>query len=880
MLAAALTYSGSALGEPYAEFDSVNGLFRVMNGGTPVVEAQFVFWRGEWSWQGSSLSVTTREPRRRYGFRSAVPDSFVVSGEAEISDGGKATWSMRVEERPEVARDVFGGIVFRITPDALRQDGFEPRAEINPDKKSWSLRIEPDRPPLVVSFEGPIHSLEYEMGNHGEIRAYLLGRNDEADAVDVRMTLSFPGVFRPDVPERLAAKSDTWWSDDLHWNRSPVDLSFLNAAEKPAGKRGFLRAVGEDLVFEDGTKAHFWGTNLTASALFLRTTPLLVCNQARRLSKLGFNLVRIHHHDSDWVSPNIFGVQRASTRELNAASLEKIDWWIKCLRDEGIYVWLDLHVGRRMTGSDGVEAFDEIADPSTKMADPRGYMYVNDSLKARSKEFAEAYLTHVNQHTGIAYKDDPAIVAVLITNENDLTHHFGNALLPDKNVPWHNARYMKLAGAFASRSGLDFEQVWRSWEFGPSKIFLSNLEHAFFSDMTRYVRDVGVKVPIVPTNYWGEMSAAGLTALGEGDIVDAHAYGRANEVENNPRLGANLVSWLAGGALTNKPYSVSEWNVEPFPAFDRAQVPLHVASIARLQGWNALLQYAYTQSPLTGTAGIGNWEASSDPSMIATLPAAALLFRGGHVSPARTSYELALSEDVFTGQEINARTSRAIRTLTETSKMRLRVPPMKALDWITDQPPAAENVKRISDPGFDAIGEGTDKVCSDTGEICRDWVEGILTVDTAKSQIASGWLGGREVALGDVTVALSTPNASVAVQSLDEEPLAASGRIMISLAAQSIPNAGVSPSARSRGRRDPHSRQKRPQGLRRRPRGCSPSHPDRSLVRRIHASAHACDPVALAVSAATRLRTAGPRCTGQLRSPWRRRIENHARRSA
>lgn len=792
MLAAAFVCSGSARGEPHAEFDSASGLFRVMQGGAPVVEAQFVFWRGEWSWQDASLSVTTREPRRRYAFRSAVPDSFVVTGEAEIFDGGKATWTMRVEERTEVARDVFGGIVFRITPDALRQDGFEPRAEINPDKKSWSLRIAPGEPPLVVSFEGPIHSLEYEMGNHGEIRAYLLGRNDEADAVDVHMTLSFPGTFRPDVPERLAAKSDTWWSDDVHWNRSPVDLSFLNASEKPAGKRGFLRAVGEDLVFEDGTKAYFWGTNLTAFALFQRTTPLLVCNQAQRLSKLGFNLVRIHHHDSDWVSPNIFGAEPASTRELNAASLEKIDWWIKCLRDEGIYIWLDLHVGRRMTGSDGVEAFEEIADPSRKTADPRGYMYVNDSLKARAKEFAEAYLTHVNQYTGIAYKDDPAIVAVLITNENDLTHHFGNALLPDKNVPWHNARYMKLAGAFASRSGLDFEQVWRSWEFGPSKIFLADLEHAFLSDMTRYVRDVGVKVPVVPTNYWGDMSAAGLTALGEGDIVDAHAYGRANEVEKNPREAASLVSWLAGGALINKPYSVSEWNVEPFPAFDRAQVPLHVASIARLQGWNAMIQYAYTQSPLTGMAGIGNWEASSDPSMIATLPAAALLFRGGHVSPARESYELAVSEDVFTGQEINARTSRAIRTLTETSKIRLRVPAMKALDWITDQP-SAENARRISDPGFDAIGVGVDKVCSDTGEICRDWVAGILTVDTAKSQIASGWLGGREVALGDVTVALSTPNASVAVQSLDQAPLAASGRIMISLAAQSIPNAGRLP---------------------------------------------------------------------------------------
>ena len=32
--------------------------------------------------------------------------------------------------------------------------------------------------------------------------------------------------------------------------------------------------------------------------------------QAQRLSALGFNLVRIHHHDSPWVNPNIFGEQK------------------------------------------------------------------------------------------------------------------------------------------------------------------------------------------------------------------------------------------------------------------------------------------------------------------------------------------------------------------------------------------------------------------------------------------------------------------------------------------------------------------------------------------------------------------------------------------
>jgi hypothetical protein len=41
--------------------------------------------------------------------------------------------------------------------------------------------------------------------------------------------------------------------------------------------------------------------------------------------------VRLHHHDSPWVSPNVFGDMTTlrDTRQLNAESLRKLDLWIK-----------------------------------------------------------------------------------------------------------------------------------------------------------------------------------------------------------------------------------------------------------------------------------------------------------------------------------------------------------------------------------------------------------------------------------------------------------------------------------------------------------------------------------------------------------------------
>lgn len=170
--------------------------------------------------------------------------------------------------------------------------------------------------------------------------------------------------------------------------------------------------------------------------------------------------------------------------------MNKLDWWIKCLKDEGIYIWLDLHVQRALTEGDHIYGFDEI-QKNGKMADLKGYNYVNPTIQQAMKRFNEAYLNHINTFTGIAYKNEPAIMAILITNENDATHHYGNALLPDKHVPLHNELYMNLANQFATKFGLPTNKIWRSWEPGPSKLFLNDLEHNFDTDMISYLHDLG-----------------------------------------------------------------------------------------------------------------------------------------------------------------------------------------------------------------------------------------------------------------------------------------------------------------------------------------------------------------------------------------------------
>jgi hypothetical protein len=597
------------------------------------------------------------------------------------------------------------------------------------------------------------------------------------------LTWAGPSAFAARLAEVPGAPPD-WPEHRTEGQFGHVDLSFLNAPEKPAGRRGFVRAQGDALVFADGTPARFWGTNLTARTLF-GTEPEAARVHARRLSELGFNLVRLHHHDSDWVKPNIFGpADPPDTRSLDPAMLARLDWWVKCLKEEGIYVWLDLHVGRKLRAGDGVTGFDEMAKGRAG-AELKGYNYVNEDIRRAMQRFNEAYLGHVNPHTGLAYKNDPAIAAVLVTNENDLTHHFGNALLPDKDVPHHTTMYLREARVFARTHGLPQRQVWRAWEPGPSKRFLNDLEHRFNASMIEHLRRIGVKVPIVTTSLWGGQMAS-LPALSDGDMIDVHAYETPEPLARDPRRSGNTVHLIAAAQLPGKPVSVSEWNMSPFPARDRHILPLYLAAAASHQGWDALLQYAYAQTPLHEPGPPSNWHAFNDPALLASLPAAALLFRRGDVTPARTVRVLQPTPEALFDEGWRAGGTPAMRIAAEQGRLLTLLPRVPELPWLRPptMPPGAQPLDPAAAPPMAAEAQALQ---SDTGELRRRWKEGVFTIDTPRTQAALGRVGGREIVLGDVRIALEGGPASVAVQSLDGRPIADSSRLLVSVAAVSLP---------------------------------------------------------------------------------------------
>jgi len=757
-------------------------------GGQPMMTSGFVFWGADWKWAAQPTAFRIVGPlryaidgnNRRLGFR--------LQGTASSPQPATLSWDFTLNAPKAVEPAIGGGISFRFPLGQSSPSSQRP--ELLPGNAGWRWNTATGAK-IEMRFEPALDEVTLERRRGLEIRGFFYSGSVPKGERRYRATLTVSG--NAEVAETTAerfgiADHRQWPNDILDLRTSPVDLAFLNDGERPAGHRGFVKAEDDQLVFEDGTPARFWGTNLTAAAIF-RTSRDGVRVQARRLAQLGFNLVRIHHHDSGWVNPNIFGGRdRPDTLTLSKQSLEQLDWWIHCLKEEGIYVWLDLHVGRPLRAGDGIEGFDEIArgKPTAQL---KGYSYVNESIQAAMRRFNEQYLNHVNVHTGVAYRAEPAIVALLITNENDVTHHFGNSLLPNKNVPWHNRLYMDAAREFAAHHDLPANRVWRSWEPGPSKLFLNDLEHRFNQAMISHLRSLGTRAGVVTTSTWGGNPLSSLPALTDGDIIDVHSYGKGGEIGRDPVRGTTLIHWLAAAQVAGKPLSVTEWNLGSFPLPDRHSLPLQVAASARLHGWDALMQYAYAQIPLDGGSRPSNWHTFNDPSMIGMLPAAALLYRRGDVAESKTVYAFAPDPTTLFDRQLSPASAVALRTAAERGKLVIALPQVPELPWLRPNP-APKGAIVFDDPSRSFITTGASGVVSDSGELARDWNQETYTIDTPRTQAVTGWIGGRTISLADVDFSMSTRYASVAVQSLDTEPVSTSRQLLISLAARALFDGG------------------------------------------------------------------------------------------
>lgn len=753
-----------------------------------IADFKLYFWGKDWVSMGGDVQPGGMDGEATTFTVPVEGMGMTVNGRIEPSGPGvaKVTWVL------EASRDVDNVIGAAVEMSTQREIAYTAGAggeiALQEDGTGWTWPLQ-DGERFAVEFTPKVPYVYFEQADKSRVRGVLFRDKLAAGTYTQTMLVKLPSGGRVQPPAGARFGSDDaagWHPGTLHWDHIPVDVepSLASVHHRPAGKHGRVEVNGDALQFADGTPARFWGTNVVAYSLFA-ADEAAICRQADRLAAFGYNLVRLHHHDSKWVEPNIFA-PGPTTQELSSSSLRQLDWWITCLSKRGVYVWLDLHTGRTFKKKDKLDGWGEISEQDGGQA--KGYSYVNPTVAEHMKRFARDYLGHRNIKNGVRYADDPAVVGVLITNENDLTQHHGNFMNSDAGHPIHRKMMAKAAKSFIDKHKLPGDQSLDAWRPGPAKLVMAHLEHQAFADAITNVRSTGYSGPIATTNMWGDNRHWSLPSLTTGDLIDVHAYDGELELEDNPHHAYSFVQFIAGAQVEGKPLTVTEWNL-PAPVRDRYTGPLWIAAMAALQGWDAPMHYAYAITPLEEPYTAHQWSAFYDPAQMALMPAAAVAYRLGHISGAKKTYRIQLTRESTYGKDTSVLTSAALRTLPEQSRVVLALPDTPEHDWDTPAPPTP-GATTVKDLSRDFLPRKGTTVTSDTGEIVRDWGRGILTVDTPGSQWAVGWLGGETITLGDAEIRMQTKHAGVTLTALDGAPLASSKKILLSTIARAVADDG------------------------------------------------------------------------------------------
>jgi hypothetical protein len=201
---------------------------------------------------------------------------------------------------------------------------------------------------------------------------------------------------------------------NLPWNDSTTQkfLPRFPLTKIEDGKFISADAFGNFVL--NGKQIRFWGGNCVASGAF--PTKDLAPGIAGRMRKMGINLIRFHHIDNNWGGPSL--LTGSDTRVLNPTYLDLMENFIARMKENGIFINMNLNVSRMFKPFDGVAYADSVKNYGTDYF--KVITYFDPYLILLQKEYAQQLLTHVNPYTGKALVNDPVMAMVETNNENSL----------------------------------------------------------------------------------------------------------------------------------------------------------------------------------------------------------------------------------------------------------------------------------------------------------------------------------------------------------------------------------------------------------------------------------------------------------------------------
>jgi len=648
--------------------------------------------------------------------------------------------------------------------------------------------------------------------HHGAIDCFLL----------TTKPLTPSGKTKPG--EKLGSDLPGWFAfepgTDPLTAGSGIDLSFLN--EKVAGQNGFIQAKDDQFLLGNGTPVRFWSANVASRSIFGKEDSE-VDYLAARLAKNGFNMVRLHGGlmDRDGTDPGA----------INLGELRRLQTCIRIFNQHGIYCLLSSYYPLWMTlkPSDGISG-------SALGKNPFALLFFEPTFQTMYRSWLKTTLTTKDPATGLNLAETPGVGIVEINNEDNLFFWTFNAkamgpgplaTLEHQFGTWLTAKYGSLTSAAAAWPSATHPDdhpadgamgVFDAWNVtsggmkqGQDKRlrmidqidFMAKTQHDFFSATAQWLRDTcGVKCPITASNWTtADNQTLGVierwTYTGAG-VIDKHGY--FGGMHKGPRAGYSV---SAGDEYSDRCALLEPADV-PIGYYQIAHHPNIHSEIA----WNKpnryiadgdlmLSTYAAVQginSFFLFVTGSGDWNATGNgvwtlmmPGELGQSPAAALQFRRGDLGAPVT-----IRRYVNTPKDLLALKGSGFIEGTNADFSANRGPkPASDPGDLADFDPLSYYVGRVEcsfDPTDTPISTDLARhidhdakvVTSENGAVTLKYGDGLLTVNTANSQAATGFLSkAGPITLKDVTIASDLEYGTVHVISFDGKPIATSRKVLV-----------------------------------------------------------------------------------------------------
>ena len=545
------------------------------------------------------------------------------------------------------------------------------------------------------------------------------------------------------------------------------DFSSLNhpltAADRIVVRDGHFCRAG------DGQRVRLFGVNMAFGANF--PEPADATRVAKRLRRLGVNLVRCHHMDS---SPDRDPQTANSllTREpypaLNPVSVARMRSWLDALKAEGIYINLNLHVGYQFRPEiDHVPPVAGMDFPTQSKPLHIFYPRMVDLQTQYARQVLEA----------LKLKNDPVLAMVEIDNETSMLQAWGNGSLDRYAVGEYRAELEKQWGGplVAVKDAATDPKV------NEYLLFLAERDRAYLKRMLAAVREATDKLVPVTGTQMGYGGLLNLDAQADMDYQDNHFYidhynfphnawaERDWRIRDSSAVGSGLSAFMnmAATRVAGQPYTISEYN-EPWPNRHAAEIDPELAAFAAFQDWDALIHFAYAHGRNWDNRGVEGFNINADWTKYPNIGQAAWLFRSGAIQSAKVALEIAVTR----AMQLDAGRRRGGGNVAGFLGSTAGFDPNVAL---------AHRIALAKDSGGKLPPAGAAPYQSDTGELTYDPAKKIYTIAAPQAAGAFGFLGKEKVGAGAIEVQLASSEfASILVTSLDGKRLADSARLLIS----------------------------------------------------------------------------------------------------